>query len=172
MKKIFLLEDSKIVTELLKFDLTRELNCEVIEFQNGNDLIANIDSAPDIIILDHFIENEFNENGLSVLKRIKIADKSIPVIIFSGQHNLHLAVELIHAGAIDYIDKNKESFLEDINYAVRNIFKYEDTVLQLSKVEKRITSDKKQIFGIGIFCLLLLTILFIVQKNHFSSIFQ
>ena len=91
-------------------------------------------NKPDIIILDHFIDNEYKESGLTVLKKIKSIDKNIPVIIFTGQHDLKLAVEFIHAGAVDYIDKNEENFLEDINTAIRNIFKYEDTVTKLTKI--------------------------------------
>jgi DNA-binding NtrC family response regulator len=124
MKKIYLLEDSIIVSELLRFDLIKEFNCEVIIFENGNDLINNLCFNPSIIILDHFIDNEFHENGLIILKRIKNIDKSIPVIIFSGQHNLELVFEFLNTGADRYIDKNKESFLEDIINAVGMTFRH------------------------------------------------
>ena len=151
MKKIYILEDSKIVTELLKFDLINEFNCEVIAFDNGNDLIAKLPLNPDIIILDYFIDNEFQENGLIILNKIKALNKIVPVIMFTGQHDLKLAVDFIHAGAVDYIDKNEDTFLEDMTNSIRNIFKYEDTVTQLSKVKTRIKIDKKQIFGLGFF---------------------
>jgi DNA-binding NtrC family response regulator len=164
MKKIYLLEDSKVVTELLRFDLVNEFNCEVITFDNGNDLIKNLPSSPDVIILDHFIDNEFQENGLVILNRIKAINKVIPVIMFTGQHDLKLAVNLIHAGAIDYIDKNDDSFLENMNTSIRNIFKYEDTVIKLNKIQKRLLIDKKQILGLVMFCLVLLTTLYILQK--------
>ena len=52
MKNIYLLDDSKIVTELLKFDLQNEFNCKVTAFENGNDLLNNIYLKPDIIILE------------------------------------------------------------------------------------------------------------------------
>lgn len=167
MKKIYLLEDSKVVTQLLKFDLVNEFNCEVITFDNGNDLVQNLSLKPDVIILDHFIDNEFQENGLVVLNRIKEINKVIPVIMFTGQHDLKLAVNLIHAGAVDYIDKNEDSFLENINNSVRNIFKYEDTVRQLKKIEQRILIDKKQIMGLVTLCTILIVTLFTL---HFFKI--
>jgi DNA-binding NtrC family response regulator len=163
MKKIYVLEDSKVVTELLRFDLVNEFNCEVVTFDNGNDLIEYLPLTPDVIILDHFIDNEFQENGLLVLNRIKAINKVIPVIMFTGQHDLKLAVDLIHAGAIDYIDKNEETFLEDMSTSIRNIFKYEDTVIQLSKIHNRILIYKQQIFSMMIFCIFLLSMLFIMQ---------
>ena len=44
MKQIYLLENSRIVSELLRFDLTKEFNCEVTILENGNDLIDNMSS--------------------------------------------------------------------------------------------------------------------------------
>ena len=162
MKKVFLLEDSRIVSELLKFELENELQCEVVCFKTGNDLIANLLTWPDAIILDYFIDNEFKENGLNILNKIKAINKTIPVIIFSGQHNLKLAIELIRAGAVDYIDKNEDTFLEDVNNAVRNVFQYEDAKTGLNKMEKKITVDRKQILALGFFgAFLLLALVFI-----------
>ena len=79
--------------------------------------------------------------------KIKIYNHNIPVIMFSGQHSLQLAVELIHAGAADYIDKNEDSFLEDINQSVRTLFKYYDTVNQLSVANEQVLLDQKQFIG-------------------------
>jgi DNA-binding NtrC family response regulator len=153
---IYILEDSKIVSELLKFDLVREFYCEVNIFENGNDLLDNIHNTPDVIILDHFIHNEFNENGLMILKRIKEIDTSIPIIIFSGQHNSELTKEFIHSGANVYIDKNKESFLEDIINAVHSIFNNNDSNFQMLNLKKSIGVYKMQVAGLGVFLLLLI----------------
>ncbi len=164
MKKIYILEDSKVVAELLKFDLAHEFNCEVITFDNGNDLIEKLSSNPDIIILDHFLNNERKETGLAFLNKIKAINKIVPVIMFTGQHNLKLAIEFIHAGAVDYIDKNEETFLEDMTNSIRNIFKYKDSVTKLGKVENKVLIDKKQLIALGLFVSLLVILLFILQS--------
>jgi|GEM_PF-1249398 len=171
MKKIYILDDSKIVTELLKFDLIREFNCEVLTFDNGNDLIDSLPLKPDVIILDHYIDNKLKENGLTILNKIRVINKFVPVIIFTGQHDLKIAIDFIHAGAIDYIDKNEDTFLLDLNNAIRNIFEYTDTVSKLSKIKKKIITAKKQIFGLGIFCSFLLLILYILQKLNIHFLF-
>jgi two-component system OmpR family response regulator len=162
MKKIFLLEDSSIVSELLKFELESEFDCAVICFINGSDLLANLNEEPDLIILDYFIDNAFNENGLDIMNRVKSVNDKLPLIIFSGQHNLKLAIQLIHAGAVDYIDKNEDNFLVDINNAVRNVFNYGEAKKQLTRTQEKISVDRKQILTFGILGLVLLVSLLIV----------
>lgn len=161
MKKIFLLEDSLIVSELLRFELEQEFDCKVVCFTDGNALLTSLREGPDLIILDYFIDNAINENGLAVMNSIKSINDKIPLIIFSGQHNLKLAIQLIHAGAVDYIDKNEDSFLEDINNAVRNIFHYDEAKKQLNHAQEKISFDRKQIVTFGLLGLILLISFFI-----------
>ncbi len=162
MKKIFLLEDSLIVTELLKFELENEFNCKVICFNDGSSLLAQIALKPDLIILDYFIDNTQYENGLDIMNRVKAVNDKLPLIVFSGQHNIKLAIQLIHAGAVDYIDKNEDSFLEDINNAVRNVFHYSEAKKQLNQAQEKISLDRKQILAFGLLGLVLLISLLVV----------
>lgn len=168
MKTIYILEDSKIVAELLKFDLQEDFNCKVRCFENSvdlfDDILLNKAKKPDLIILDHFIDNQLNENGLNILKKIKRYDGDIPVIMFSGQHSLQLAVELIHAGAADYIDKNEDSFLEDMNNSVRSLFKYYDTVNRLSVAREQARVDQKQVIGLAVLSFIFLVSLITLQQ--------
>jgi PAS domain S-box-containing protein len=58
--------------------------------------------APDVIVLDY---NFPKHDGLSVLREIRELDGLIPVIVMTGQDETALAVELMKAGAVDYIPK-------------------------------------------------------------------
>ena len=155
MKKIFILENSRIVSELLKNNLIKEFNCSVTIFENGDELIDNIMSNPSVIILNHFIDDEFDGNALIILKKIKDLNKLMPVIVYSGQHNFQLAKEFLKIGAESYIDKIEESFLENIINAVDDTFKHENPNYQRFSLNKIIGIYKNQVFGLGIFVLFL-----------------
>ena len=58
--------------------------------------------APDIILLDY---NFPRHDGLSLLRDIRDIDATIPVIVLTGHDETYLAVELMKAGAVDYIPK-------------------------------------------------------------------
>ncbi len=167
MKKIYILEDNRIVLETLKFKLESEFQCEVSFFETGNDLCLNLLRQPDLIILDYFIESKFRENGLSVLKKIKNINENIPVIIFSGQHNLKCAVELIQEGAVDYVNKNDTASLDEIEDAVRNIFNYRDAKKELGNIEKSMEKYKKQFSKLRFFgiCLLITLLIALFYRN-------
>lgn len=160
MKKIVIIEDSRIVSELLKFDLEAHFDCEVHCFSDSKEFFSNIDSHPDVIILDYYIGDSTIENGLDVLKKIKAINKNIPIIIFSGQSQLKLAIDLIHAGAVDYIDKNEDTFLEDINNAIKNIFDFNAMTTELNAIETAVKLESRQFIGWSIFATLLLLTLF------------
>jgi len=73
-------------------------------FSNGNDCLNNLNQNPDIIFLDHNIDEI---TGLEVLKGIKCYNPDIYVIMVSGQQNINIAVEALKFDAFDYIIKDK-----------------------------------------------------------------
>lgn len=160
MKTIFILEDNPTVLFLLRSQLESAFQCQVKGFQNSQDLLDNMTLNPDLIILDYFFDNKNFENGLTVLQEIKMIDSNLPVIIFSGQHDLQLAVKLIRNGAIDYIDKNEEDFLEHILTSVRTIFNYNQTRTRLKELKADLHVQCRQFEVIGLFGLVLLITLF------------
>jgi DNA-binding NtrC family response regulator len=124
MKKIFLVEDSALVAELLKFELENEFDCSVVWLKNGCELIKRMHEKPSLIILDYFIDGEDQENGFDIMKEIKEMNNKLPVIIFSGQQSMQRAIEILDAGAIDYIDKNEDNFLDELIHSVENVFRF------------------------------------------------
>lgn len=149
-KKVFILEDSPVVAELLKFQIELDLDAEVTCFTSGNELLKNLLIQPDLIILDYYLGNWQGANGLTILKKIKTINSKIPVIVFSGQHNLKTAIQLINAGASDYVDKNSESFHEEIITGIRGIFEFEDFEQKIEETKRKLLIDTRQLFVIGV----------------------
>jgi DNA-binding NtrC family response regulator len=78
---------------------------DVTYYSNGNDCLSNLNKNPDIIFLDH---NMDDMTGFEVLKKIKRYNPNIYVIMISGQESIKTAVDALKYGAFDYIIKDKD----------------------------------------------------------------
>ena len=91
---------------VLSYHLSQNPEYQVEVFTKGKECIANMYKKPDIITLDYSLPDM---SGLEVLQKIQESAPDIPVIIISGQENIETAVELLKAGAYDYIVKNDDA---------------------------------------------------------------
>ncbi|MEI8059877.1 MAG: response regulator, partial [Ferruginibacter sp.] len=83
-------------------------------FNNGYDCINNLSYQPDIILLDHGMENF---NGFEVLKKIKEINPDIYVVFLSGQEDFSIIADTLNFGAYDFIVKSSEDIIN-----IRSVF--------------------------------------------------
>jgi len=115
--KIFVVEDDETYTKFIKYVLSLNPDFEVEYFTSGKQFISKLNSRPSIVTLDYSLPDM---SGEEVLKEIKAFDPNISVIIISAQEKIGTAVELLKAGAFDYITKDEEAkdrILNSINNA-------------------------------------------------------
>jgi polysaccharide export outer membrane protein len=103
-KKIFLVDDNLFTTEIYAQHLIRKGFQDIERYEDGYACLAQIESRPDIVFLDHQMPGL---TGLEVLKKIRRFDPSIFVVFLSGQEDLGTAVESLKYGAFDYIIKDQ-----------------------------------------------------------------
>jgi signal transduction histidine kinase len=72
--------------------------------QDATGLLA--DETFDCIFLDFGLPDT---DGLSFVKQLRLAGKTLPIIVLTGQGDEHIAVELMKAGASDYLAKSRLS---------------------------------------------------------------
>lgn len=104
--KIFIVDDDTFCANVYEQHLR---NCDyndITYYDNGNDCILNLHQNPDIIFLDHNMEDI---TGFEVLKKIKRHNPNIYVIMVSGQDNIKTAVDALKYGAFDYVIKDSEA---------------------------------------------------------------
>jgi len=155
--KIFVIEDDPAYAKFLKYVLSLNPDFETEFFTTGKQCIANLHKRPSVITLDYSLPDL---PGEKVLKEIKDFDPSISVIIVSAQEKIGTAVELLKAGAFDYISKDeeaKERILNSIHNArnknslIREIDHLKQQIGEKYEFEKSIIGSStaiKKIFGL------------------------
>jgi DNA-binding NtrC family response regulator len=103
--KFFIVDDDFFCANLYNQYLTNMDYNDVTLFANGSDCINNLHQNPDIIFLDHNMEDI---TGFEVLKKIKRYNPNIYVIMISGQENIKTAVDALKFGAFDYVIKGND----------------------------------------------------------------
>lgn len=119
--RIFIVEDDKTYGRMLKYVAEMNPDYEVFWYKTGKECLDNLHLAPKVVSLDYSLPDM---TGVEVLKRIKQHNKEIGIVIISGQQDVATAVELLKAGAYDYIIKNeeiRERFLNTMRNLLQNL---------------------------------------------------
>src|SRR5690554_2280827 len=101
--KMFLIEDDPRFGESLKYHLSLNPDYDISLFKSGKECLANMYLKPDLISIDFGLPDM---TGDVLLKKIFETNKSIPIIVTSGQEDVATAINFLKAGAKDYIIKN------------------------------------------------------------------
>jgi two-component system alkaline phosphatase synthesis response regulator PhoP len=103
--KILVVDDEKDIVDLLKYNLEKEKEFEVITALNGREAIEQAaKNKPDLMLLDIMMPEM---NGFDVCKKIKSSPvtSDIPVIFLTAKENEIDEIIGLELGADDYIQK-------------------------------------------------------------------
>ena len=102
MSKILIVEDNVNASYLLKSFL-EEMDHEVIVSHSGMDALEKVKSLkPDIMLLDIIM---VGMDGMEVLRRVRLFDKNIGIIMVSALIDEALCKKALENGADEYITK-------------------------------------------------------------------
>lgn len=102
MSKIFIVEDDENIRELIIYALNSN-GFEAIGFECSSDFWCEIkNDTPLIVILDIMLPDE---DGISILKRLKQEYKTLPIIMLTAKSSEYDKVKGLDLGADDYITK-------------------------------------------------------------------
>lgn len=118
--RILIVDDDEFDRRAVQRSLRQAgLSATVDEAASGADTLARIGSSTyHCIILDYYLPGE---DGLSLLKAIRDAVIDVPVVIFTGRGDEEIAVELMKAGAVDYLPKaslTPERLISSVRHAM------------------------------------------------------
>lgn len=120
--KIFLVDDDPFYLQLFQHILHNLGYHQITTFDSGYDCLNRLHEQPDVIFLDH---NMDNLTGYEVLKKIKRFDPNLYVVMISAQEEIKTAVDALKHGAFDYIQKGKD---EEV--------KIKEVLLKISEVKE------------------------------------
>lgn len=137
---ILVIDDDSAIRSSLSF-LLKRVGHEVEAVASPKEAIEVVRSvAPELILMDmNFSLSTSGEEGLVLLKQVKIFRPEVPVILMTAWGSISLAVQGMQAGAFDFVTKpwNNAALLNSIN-----------TALELNKKEESIPAkDRTEIDG-------------------------
>ncbi len=101
--KIFIVEDDPWYAQILRHHLSLNPDYTLEVFETAKDCLDNLHQQPNVVCIDYGLPDM---TGDRLLARIRMHNSTIPVIIISAQEEIAVAVDLLKAGAKDYIIKN------------------------------------------------------------------
>jgi len=130
--KLFLVDDDTVFLKLLEFEFLEHGDFEIETYATGELCMENISNAPDVIILDYYLDGIDRDamNGIGTLDKIKAFNPDIPVVLLSSQDRIDVAINCMHHKATDYVVKSETSFMR--------LQKIIDGIFELKKMEKQL----------------------------------
>ena len=136
---ILIIDDDSAVRSSLSFMLKRA-GYEAQVLPGPREAIEVVRTvAPDLILMDmNFTLSTTGEEGLTLLKQVKVFRPDTPVILMTAWGSIQLAVQGMQAGAFDFIPKpwNNAALLQRI-----------ETALELSTAPKETTQEQNDAFN-------------------------
>jgi DNA-binding NtrC family response regulator len=120
--KFFIVDDDVFFANMYEQYLKNINYSDIVYFDNGTDCLNNLNQDPDIIFLDH---NMDDMTGFEVLKKIKRYNPNIYVVMISGQENIKTAVDALKYGAFDYVIKDS-NVCDKLTQIITNIIKVKE----------------------------------------------
>lgn len=128
--KILVVDDDEVDRMVVKRSLkTAGVKMQLSEVTNCIDAIAIVQQQSfDCIFLDYLLPDG---DGLSLVQQIRSLGIATPLVVLTGQGDERIAVEVMKAGAADYIAKSRlspESLYQTLRQAVR-LYRAEQTAI-------------------------------------------
>jgi len=119
---VVIVEDNEFFSSMIKMFIDTRFETDAQVFNSGEKMFAQIVEAPDIVFLDYQLDTKKskNLNGKAILEIIKKKFPQSLVVMLSSQNNIAIAIELLKAGACDYIVKNEEA-IKNVEACIENL---------------------------------------------------
>lgn len=119
--KIMLVDDSRTIRNIQKNVLSQLGHTDVVEVEDGVKALASFNQqVPDLMLVDW---NMPNMDGITLVRKIREVNKSVPIIMCTTEAEKSRVLEAIKAGVNNYIVKpfTVESLGEKINQTLSKL---------------------------------------------------
>ena len=111
---VFIVEDNPAYAKSLELFLKLRIPKikEIRVFPAGEICLMSLESNPDVIIIDHFLNSKYHdaETGLEIIKQIRTLKPETNIIAHSSQTDINIVVETIKTHQCNYVKKDEQAF--------------------------------------------------------------
>jgi len=131
--KIFILDDDRFYGSYICHSL-KDSYGDVNYFQSWSECLEHMIDEPNILILDHKLEFC---TGLSVINDLRKSEicKNTHILYLSAQEHVHITLEALKNGAVDYFEKGSKT-VEALKNAIDRIEFLTNGFKSLLKIEE------------------------------------
>jgi DNA-binding NtrC family response regulator len=134
-KRVLVVDDEETIRKLLSTRFSRE-GYEVYTAGSGAEGVTKAkEVSPDLVVTDIKMPEM---DGFALIDALRTEGHACPVIVITGHGDKECAVEAMHKGAFDYIEKPFD--MEDISFSARRAMERE----ALRKANLRLIDDLKE----------------------------
>jgi two-component system OmpR family response regulator len=109
---IFLVDDNALYLKNLEIAFTSKPYYKIVTFATGELCLEQMALKPDLIILDYYLNSIQKDsiNGLEILKKIRVINSEVPVVMLSVETNPVIAQNCLDHDANEFIIKSDICF--------------------------------------------------------------
>lgn len=141
--KILVVDDDEVDRMAVRRALTKAgVPIELTEVGNGNDAIsALVNHTYDCVFLDYRLPDQ---DGLTIIHKLRSSEIKVPLVILTNQGDEQVAVELMKAGATDYLSKSRVSS-ETLAQILRNAIRLHRAETKAALANQQIRESHEQL---------------------------
>lgn len=139
--KILIVDDDEVDRMAVRRALSKAgFEMEIVEAEDISTALATLNNLQfDCAFLDYRLPDG---DGLELIKHLRFMGVKVPSIVLTGQGDEQIAVELMKAGASDYLSKSRVS-PESLSRTVRNAIRIHEAEMETEKAHRRLRESNK-----------------------------
>ncbi|MEH2371686.1 hybrid sensor histidine kinase/response regulator [Nostoc sp.] len=141
--KILVVGDDEVDRMAVCCALTKAgVQMELSEVRDGNDAFSALSTTVyDCVFLNYRL---VDEDGLTLIQQLRFSEIKVPLVVITGQGDEQIAVQLIKAGATDYLSKSRIS-PETLSQVLRSAIRVYRAEMQAALANQQLRESHEQL---------------------------
>ncbi|GAX36952.1 ATP-binding response regulator [Nodularia sp. NIES-3585] len=141
--RILVVDENEVDRMAVRRALTQAGVClELSEVTDGRDALATLKTTTyDCVFLDYRLPDQ---DGLALIQRLRAAEIKVPLVVLTAQKDEQIAVELMKAGATDYLSKSRVCS-ETLAQVLRHAMRIHQAEMQTALANQRLRESNEQL---------------------------
>ncbi|MBD2560303.1 MULTISPECIES: ATP-binding response regulator [Nostoc] len=141
--KILVVDDEEVDRMAVRHALTKAgVQMELSEVGDGHDAFSALSTtAYDCVFLDYRLPDQ---DGLTLIQQLRSSEIKVPLVVLTGQGDEQIALQLLKAGATDYLSKSRIS-PETLAQVLRSAIRIYRAETQAALVKEQLRESHEQL---------------------------